>query len=100
ASLAVLHHMGPSTARVQMLMTHSLGVALLFTAAAMLYKATRGQQQPRAHLLAKANKPSQARHWSLPVVLGAVIGSLVTFTSVGAGAMGVSVLLLLYPLLP
>jgi uncharacterized membrane protein YfcA len=34
------------------------------------------------------------------VLLGAVIGTLVTFTSVGAGAIGVTVLLLVYPMLP
>ena len=33
-------------------------------------------------------------------MFGALIGTLVTLTSVGAGAIGVSVLLLLYPLLP
>jgi hypothetical protein len=32
------------------------------------------------------------------VLLGAVIGTLVTFTSVGAGAIGVTVLLLVYSL--
>ena len=46
---------------------------------------------------AQANTP---RHWSLPVVFGALIGTLVTLTSVGAGAIGVTVLLLLYPMLP
>jgi uncharacterized membrane protein YfcA len=34
------------------------------------------------------------------VLLGAVIGTLVTFTSVGAGAIGVTVLLLVFPHLP
>ena len=43
---------------------------------------------------------TQPRHWSLPVLLGAVIGTLVTFTSVGAGAIGVTVLLLVFPHLP
>lgn len=100
ASLGVLHHLGPTSARVQTLMTHSLGVALLFTAAAMFYKATRGKQLPRTLQPGVLNNASRARHWSLPVALGAVIGSLVTFTSVGAGAIGVSVLMLLYPLLP
>ncbi len=42
----------------------------------------------------------QARHWSLPVLFGALIGTLVTLTSVGAGAIGVTVLLVLFPLLP
>jgi uncharacterized membrane protein YfcA len=39
-------------------------------------------------------------HWSLPLLFGAVIGTLVTLTSVGAGAIGVTVLMVLYPLLP
>jgi uncharacterized membrane protein YfcA len=33
-------------------------------------------------------------------VFGAIIGTLVTLTSVGAGAIGVTVLMILYPLLP
>ena len=32
--------------------------------------------------------------------MGALIGTLVTLTSVGAGAIGVTVLMLLYPMLP
>ena len=40
---------------------------------------------------------ARPRHWSLPVVFGAVIGCLVTLTSVGAGAIGVTVLMILYP---
>jgi uncharacterized membrane protein YfcA len=47
--------------------------------------------------LAQALRP---RHWALPLLFGAVIGTLVTLTSVGAGAIGVTVLLILYPLLP
>ena len=33
-------------------------------------------------------------------MFGAVIGTLVTLTSVGAGAIGVTVLMILYPMLP
>jgi uncharacterized membrane protein YfcA len=100
ATLLVLRQLGPASATVQSLMTHTLGIALLLTAAAMLYKAARGKLLPRnlhASELAAASRP---RHWALPVVFGAVIGTLVTLTSVGAGAIGVSVLLLLFPLLP
>lgn len=99
-TLAVLHTVGPAEAAVQRVMTTTLGVALLLTAAATLYKAVRGRQLPRTlpdGQLAQATRP---RHWSLPLLFGAVIGTLVTLTSVGAGAIGVSVLLLLYPLLP
>jgi len=66
----------------------------------MLFKAIRGQQVPRQLAAAEEARASTPRHWSLPVVFGALIGTLVTLTSVGAGAIGVTVLLLLYPLLP
>ena len=99
-TLAALHGIGPANPQVQALMTHSLGVALLLTAAAMLYKTLRGQQRPAALSAADHSRASQPRHWSLPVLFGALIGILVTLTSVGAGAIGVSALLLLYPLLP
>ena len=36
----------------------------------------------------------------MPLLFGAVIGTLVTLTSVGAGAIGVTVLMILYPMLP
>ena len=100
ATLAVLRWVGPADPHVQTLMTATLGVALLLTAAAMAYKAVRGQQLPRQLAPADEARASQPRHWGLPVLLGAAIGTLVTLTSVGAGAIGVSVLLLLYPLLP
>ncbi len=99
-TIALLRWAGPADPHVQSIMTSTLGVALLLTAVAMLYKAVRGKQLPRQ---LSANEESQAatpRHWSLPLLFGALIGSLVTLTSVGAGAIGVSVLLILYPLLP
>ncbi len=99
-TLWVLRQLGPTSAAVQSLMTNTLGVALLLTAVAMLYKAARGKQLPRQLPDGQLDKATHARHWSLPVLFGAVIGMLVTLTSVGAGAIGVSVLLLLFPLLP
>ena len=47
ATLGFLHWVGPASAAVQALMTTTLGVALLLTAMAMLYKAVRGKQLPR-----------------------------------------------------
>jgi uncharacterized membrane protein YfcA len=99
-TLAALHWIGPANAQVQSLMTTSLGVALLLTAAAMLYKTLRGKQLPANISATDQDRATQPRHWSLPVLFGALIGTLVTLTSVGAGAIGVSVLLVLYPLLP
>lgn len=106
ATLYVLHTVGPASAAVQGVMTSTLGVALLLTAAAMLYKALRSRQ-PGLSLSQAAHDQrvpedaaTRARHWALPVLFGGLIGTLVTLTSVGAGAIGVTVLLILYPLLP
>lgn len=99
-TLYVLHTVGPANPAVQRVMTFTLGIALLLTAAAMLYKAARGKQLARLDSATDPRAATRARHWSLPVAFGAVIGTLVTLTSVGAGAIGVSVLLILFPLLP
>lgn len=99
-TLLILNRVGAASAHVQHLMTSTLGVALLLTAAATLFKAMRGKAAPTSvarGLEALAAKPL---HWSLPLLFGAVIGTLVTLTSVGAGAIGVTVLMVLYPLLP
>ncbi len=70
--------------------TFFLGMALLLTAAALLF---------RRRLLAWAHsgqRPVDERAW--PTVLaGAVLGALVALSSVGAGALGVTALFFLYP---
>jgi len=72
-----------------------LGVMLLLTAVALLF---------RHRLVAmgenRGAKFSLRSTVTLTVVTGAVLGVLVTISSVGAGAIGVTVLLLLYPKLP
>ncbi len=99
-TLYVLHTLGPAGEAVHHLITGTLGVALLLTAAATLYKAVRGKALPVALPHDQELRAARPRHWSLPLLLGAVVGTLVTLTSVGAGAIGVSVLLIIYPLLP
>ena len=99
-TLWVLHTVGPSSPEVQQVMKLTLGVALLLTAAATLFKVLRGKQSPRNLDTSQWDAATRARHWALPVLFGAVIGTLVTLTSVGAGAIGVTVLMLLYPQLP
>ena len=103
-ALWTLKALGPASGHAQRIMTTTLGFALLLTAAATLYKVVAFSRQrqaaDRALRQSSAEQATRPRHWSLPVLLGAVIGTLVTFTSVGAGAIGVTVLLLVYPLLP
>ncbi len=100
ATLFVLHTLGPANADVQHVMTTTLGAALLLTAAATLYKAIRGKSAPASIALGQEDAATRAIHWSLPPLFGALIGTLVTLTSVGAGAIGVTVLMILYPKLP
>jgi len=99
-TLYVLHTLGATSTAVQHIMTTTLGFALLMTAAATLYKALRGKTAPASIASGQESAAARPRHWSLPLLFGALIGILVTLTSVGAGAIGVTVLMLLYPLLP
>jgi uncharacterized protein len=99
-TLAVLHQVGPASPAMQSVMTTTLGIALLLTAAAMLYKIVYGKAAPRNIAPDEIHRATTAQHVLLPVAFGAVIGVLVTLTSVGAGAVGVMVLMLLYPALP
>jgi uncharacterized membrane protein YfcA len=99
-TLWVLKTLGPADLAVQHLMTSTLGVALLLTAAATLYKALRGKTAPTCIAAGLETQAATPRHWSLPLLFGALIGTLVSLTSVGAGAIGVTVLMLLYPMLP
>ena len=48
ATLYVLHQLGATNGEVQKIMTSTLGVALLLTAAATLYKAVRGKSGPKS----------------------------------------------------
>jgi hypothetical protein len=72
-----------------------LGVVLILTALTLV---ARGQILAIAGPLLEALTP--ARQASLTVIIGALLGILVTLSSVGAGALGVTALLLLYPRAP
>jgi uncharacterized membrane protein YfcA len=75
--------------------TFILGVALLATAAALVFR-----RQIVAYYAARIGELSPRRTAWLTVATGAVLGVLVSITSVGAGALGVTALILLYPRLP
>jgi uncharacterized membrane protein YfcA len=76
----------------QILVTRALGVALLLTALSLLLRKQLTQLSP-ARVLAR--DPRLVRN--LTIVTGAVLGVLVSLSSVGAGAIGVTALVLLYP---
>ena len=74
----------------------SLGVALLLTAGAILFR--KNLQQ---HALVHAEDVTHTRlRDPITIAVGVVLGVLVTISSVGAGALGVAVLFYLYPKLP
>jgi uncharacterized membrane protein YfcA len=89
--LALWHagHIGPSTQHVLMLV---LGGMLILTSVAVAF-------QRRIRKFARGREPLQPpRRVILPTIfLGAAIGVAISLSSVGAGAIGVTALLILYP---
>jgi uncharacterized membrane protein YfcA len=95
ATLAVLAQFDLQGATAQHVITHTLGAVLMVAAAFLILgRKIRERYGDRLHALERR----KAR--LLTVFLGMVMGALVTTTSVGAGAIGVTVLLLLHPKMP
>lgn len=82
----------------QNIMTTSLGVMLIMTSLVLLFKKAINKQ---AH-----DETIQVVHWShvyatpITFAMGIILGVFVTLSSVGAGAIGTAILLMLYPRLP
>ena len=95
ATLLALSWFGTGTARTGAAIGVALGCALILTALTLL---------ARTWLLARLARVSermadrQTATWT--VLLGLFLGVMVSLTSVGAGAIGVTVLLVLYPRMP
>ena len=74
----------------------ALGVALVLTAVALIFR-----KRIQAFALARfGGQPNPARTARLTIITGAVLGVLVSISSVGAGALGVTALFFLYPAMP
>ncbi|MDD5247467.1 MAG: sulfite exporter TauE/SafE family protein [Rhodocyclaceae bacterium] len=78
------------------LISFALGVALLLTAIALIFR-RRLLAWSRSHAVAALPARRRAQ---LTVLTGVIVGALVTLSSVGAGALGVTALFFLYPKLP
>ena len=95
-ALGLLAILPPADVKTRILVSTSLGVMLVLTALALAL---------RPKLLAWAKERAGRGGWladhraAATIAIGAFIGLAVTFSSVGAGAVGVTALLLLYPLL-
>jgi uncharacterized protein len=71
-----------------------LGIALLLTSLSVLFRNQLTQLSKKSHWINPQYTPA------LTIILGLILGFLVTLTSVGAGALGVTALLVLYPKVP
>ena len=91
ATLAVLQRTGLAQAHASVL-TVGLGIALILTAAAVILRPLW-----QAAGLRLEQRLSVRRRAALTIGCGAALGVLVTLSSVGAGAIGACVIMLLHP---
>jgi len=94
-TIFVLSRLDMSNPAAQAAITKTLGIALFFTALSLVFRKTVARfYADRVGELA----PNRVRN--LTIAMGAILGVLVPISSVGAGAIGVVALLLLYPDMP
>jgi uncharacterized membrane protein YfcA len=94
-TMAALSYLNVHSEAARGLITTVLAAALFLTAATLLL---RERIVAFYSLWVGTLRPEQIR--LLTILMGAVLGALVSISSVGAGAIGVTALLLLYPQLP
>jgi uncharacterized membrane protein YfcA len=93
-TLFTLHHFAPGgLGGASTAITFALGIALLLTAASLLFRNQLRRFSTR-------HDPDTVHHPAFTVITGAILGCLVSISSVGAGALGVTALFFLYPKLP
>jgi uncharacterized membrane protein YfcA len=95
ATVVFLSYNQNNLSLVKSLITTTLGVAVLVTAVSVMFRTWILKQAA-----GDGTPMSAQRSLVYTVVLGAVLGIVVTLTSVGAGAIGVTALLILYPAMP
>ncbi len=92
ATLLLLYFFGPESPAVVRAITFSLGVALVLTAICILFRTWLV-----AALSRLTGELTDNRAALLTVISGIILGVLVSISSVGAGALGVTALIVLYP---
>jgi uncharacterized membrane protein YfcA len=94
-TILALSHVGINSLAARNLITVFLTIALFLTAATLVF---REKIVARYATRLGALQPNEVA--TLTISVGAILGVLVSITSVGAGAIGVTALILLYPNLP
>jgi uncharacterized membrane protein YfcA len=92
-TLILLHLFVPHPDKLSAIVSVALGVALILTACALVFR-------ERLHAWAERRAPANVDRRSTSrrtLTVGAILGVLVTVSSVGAGALGVTALFFLYP---
>ena len=99
ATLVLLQHLG-QTAALDRLIKITLSLAIIVTATfTLLHGTINASLRPGSRLATAAGGRELSPLWQrgLTIVAGVLIGSMVTISSVGAGAIGMMLLLMLYP---
>lgn len=91
-TLAVLSHFDMTGSAGARIIAVTLGIMLLLTALSIIFR-----QRFLQFMSPLTERITPERAATLTVIVGATLGLLVTISSVGAGALGVTALLLLYP---
>ncbi len=91
-TLLALRQVDLQTGEAQDVMTTILGLALIVSAGALIFRRRLAQSDTGL-----AHDETGRKTRIATVLTGAVLGALVTLTSVGAGALGAAVLFWLYP---
>lgn len=94
-TIFLLSLLGPANPRTSALITTILGAALALTAVAVAFR-----EPIVRYLQARIGGFIAQKETGFTILTGAILGFLVSITSVGAGALGVTALLLIYPRLP
>jgi uncharacterized membrane protein YfcA len=88
-----LKQYGTVDLRVGLFIRHSIGISVLLTVAALLFR-----RRMMGWMTSHPGRALRGRALAAAtIVSGAVLGTLVTISSIGAGAIGATLLVLLYP---
>lgn len=93
-SITLLRHLAESGVNYESLITSTLGISLVLTSLFLLFRSTKSDTGP---VVASHQVKIPCRVGICTVVGGALLGVLVTLSSVGAGALGAAMLMLVYP---
>ncbi len=92
----LLSHFFQGAQQYRSILMSTLGLMLILTSTVLLFRGKVRKLQEQSPVVARLRSH---RNW-LTVACGVLLGACVTLSSVGAGAIGTAILMLLYPDLP